>query len=365
MFDIEMLLWNINHTELRFDQVSHRKDCDMRETKLNPKRGRKRQHESARQLTTLTRQSSVGAPDRRLSPGLSPGPGTDAGAEAVTLSGTDSDGNTAFTLYLREIGQVKLLSVREEKELAARIKRGDEAAREQMIKANLRLVVHIARQYEYCGLPLLDLINEGNIGLMKAVERFDPAKGAKFSTYASLWIKQAIRRGLAGQARTIRLPVHATDRLYRLRRKSAELRDELGREPTEGELAHELGLSTRRIAALTIAALSPASLDAVVGDDNSSRLGELVEDKNAQLPGEALAKEGDLALAVSLLGKLDPRAARILRFRFGLDGTPEKTLEEIGRKFSLTRERIRQLQNDALVQLRRHFEQFDAVQTAA
>jgi RNA polymerase primary sigma factor len=248
---------------------------------------------------------------------------------------------------------------------ALAVLRGDAAAREQMIKANLRLVVHIARQYEHCGLPLLDLINEGNIGLMKAVERFDPAKGAKFSTYASLWIKQAIRRGLAGQARTIRLPVHATDRLYRLRRKSVELRDELGREPTPGELAHELGLSVRRVAALNVAALTPASLDASVGDDDSSRLGELVEDKNAAMPGEALAKEGDLLAAVSLLKKLDPRAARILRFRFGLDGTPEKTLEEIGRKFGLTRERIRQLQNDALVELRRHFEELETVQTAA
>jgi RNA polymerase primary sigma factor len=286
-------------------------------------------------------------------------------AEPPALPSPDHDGTTAFTLYLREIGQVKLLSPQEEKLLAARIKRGDAAAREQMIKANLRLVVHIARQYEHCGLPLLDLINEGNIGLMKAVERFDPAKGAKFSTYASLWIKQAIRRGLAGQARTIRLPVHATDRLYRLRRKSVELRDELGREPTTGELAHELGLSIRRVAALNVAALTPASLDASVGDDDSSRLGELVEDKNAAMPGEALAKEGDLSAAVSLLKKLEPRAARILRFRFGLDGTPEKTLEEIGRKFGLTRERIRQLQNDALVQLRRHFEELETVQTAA
>jgi RNA polymerase primary sigma factor len=286
-------------------------------------------------------------------------------AASPALAVADHEGSTAFTLYLREIGQVKLLTPHEEKQLAARIKRGDDSAREQMIKANLRLVVHIARQYEHCGLPLLDLINEGNIGLMKAVERFDPAKGAKFSTYASLWIKQAIRRGLAGQARTIRLPVHATDRLYRLRRKSVELRDELGREPTTGELAHELGLPVRRVAALNVAALAPASLDASVGDDESSRLGELVEDKNAAMPGEALAKEGDLAAAVALLKKLDPRAARILRFRFGLDGTPEKTLEEIGRQFGLTRERIRQLQNDALMQLRRHFEELETVQTAA
>jgi RNA polymerase primary sigma factor len=303
--------------------------------------------------------------EQRLTWAAASRPAPDTRTELTALPPQDSDGSTAFTLYLREIGQVKLLSLDEEKKLAARIKRGDEAAREQMIKANLRLVVHLARQYEHCGLPLLDLINEGNIGLMRAVERFDPAKGAKFSTYASLWIKQAIRRGLAGQARTIRLPVHATDRLYRLRRMSVELRDELGREPTEGELAHELGLTTRRVAALNIAALSPASLDAAVGDDDSSRLGELVEDKNAAIPGDALEKAGDLSLACSFLKKLDPRAARILRFRFGLDGTPEKTLEEIGHKFGLTRERIRQLQNEALIQLRRHFEDLETVQTAA
>jgi RNA polymerase primary sigma factor len=337
----------------------------MREMKSNLTRGRNRHSKLMRKPNGSVRRHLKAGPKTRPVSAPALEVPRDAVIEPRHPAVPDHEGSTAFSLYLREIGQLKLLTPREENELAARIRRGDRAAREKMIKSNLRLVVHIARQYEHLGLPLLDLINEGNIGLMKAVERFNPAKGAKFSTYAALWIKQAIRRGLAGQARTIRLPVHAADRLYRMRRKAVELRDELGREPTDDELARELGLTTRRVTALTTAALCPASLDAVVGDDDSSRLGELVEDQNAAMPGDALAKQGDLTVAVSLLKKLDPRAARILRCRFGLDGSPERTLEEIGRQFGLTRERIRQLQNEALSQLRRHFEQIEAVQTAA
>ena len=274
------------------------------------------------------------------------------------------DENTAFSLYLREIGQVKLLTPQEESELAARIKKGSAAAREQMITANLRLVVHIAREYEHCGAPLLDLINEGNIGLMKAVERFDPAKGAKFSTYASLWIKQAIRRALADQAKTIRLPINATDTLYHMHQASSRLRADLGRDPSDEELAQELGLSAKRVTELSVAALRPASLDAVIGDDDSSTLGELVEDTNALMPDEELEEKTSLEVVRGLLGSLDQRTATILRFRFGLDGQPEKTLDEIGRKLHLTRERIRQLQNEALVRLRRSFEELDTVQAA-
>ncbi len=274
-------------------------------------------------------------------------------------SGRRNDDNSAFSLYLREIGQVKLLTPKEENELAARIKKGDEAAREQMIKANLRLVVHIAREYEHCGAPLLDLINEGNIGLMKAVERFDPAKGAKFSTYASLWIKQAIRRALADQAKTIRLPVNAADTLYRMRKAAVRLQEELGHEPTDEELAQELGLSTKRVTELNVAALRPASLDASIGDEDSSVLGEIVEDEKAVMPSDKLEEKTSLEMVRGLLDTLDARAASILRFRFGLDGKPEKTLEEIGKKFGLTRERIRQLQNEALTRLRRSFEELD------
>lgn len=270
------------------------------------------------------------------------------------------EASTPFTLYLREIGKVALLTTKQENELAQRIKRGDASARDQMIQANLRLVVHIAREYEHCGMPLLDLINEGNIGLMKAVERFDPSKGAKFSTYASLWIKQSMRRALADQSKTIRLPVNAADTLYRMRRTAVKLSEELGREPNDEELAQELGLSLRRVTELNIASLRPASLDASIGDEDSSRLGEVVEDEAAVMPNDELEEKTDLEIVRELVKDLDPREATILRSRFGLEGTPEKTLEEIGKKFGLTRERIRQLQNEALLKLRRSFEQLDA-----
>src|SRR6266853_6601288 len=177
------------------------------------------------------------------------------------------DGDTAFHLYLREIGQTPLLTPREEIELARRIKKGDRRAREQMIKANLRLVVKIARDYEGYGLPLLDLINEGNIGLMKGVERFDPKKGAKLSTYAAWWIKQSIKRALANQSRTIRLPVHVVDKMAHIRRAEAKLRDTLDREPTDEEVADDLGLQARRVWRYREASRAPVSLDAPLGDD--------------------------------------------------------------------------------------------------
>src|SRR5262245_51361957 len=175
------------------------------------------------------------------------------------------DGNTAFHLYLREVGQSKLLTPKEEIALAKRIQKGDSKAREEMIKSNLRLVVKIARDYEDYGLPLLDLINEGNMGLMKAVERFDPRKGAKLSTYASWWIKQSIRRALANQSKTIRLPVHVVDKLFHMRRAAVKLQEELGREATDEELAEELGTTAFRVARLRSAAIRPASLDAPIG----------------------------------------------------------------------------------------------------
>jgi RNA polymerase primary sigma factor len=283
----------------------------------------------------------------------------------VVVEPRSSELTSPMSLYLREIGQVKLLTVQQENRLAARIKRGDASAREEMIKANLRLVVHIAHEYEHCGLPLLDLINEGNIGLMRAVERFDPAKGAKFSTYASLWIKQAMRRALADQAKTIRLPVNAADTLYRMRRAAVKLHDVLGREPSDEELAHELGISAKRVTELNVASIRPASLDASIGDEDSSLLGEVIEDQNATRPGEELEDRADLEIVRELFKTLDPRAATILRFRFGLDGKSEKTLEEIGAKFGLTRERIRQLQNEALNKLRKRFEELDTIEVAA
>jgi RNA polymerase primary sigma factor len=273
---------------------------------------------------------------------------------------TSYDGDTAIKLYLREIGQVKLLTPQEEIELAARIKKGDKKAREQMIKANLRLVVKIARDYEGIGLPLLDLISEGNIGLMKAVERFDPAKGGKLSTYGSWWIKQSIKRALANQSKTIRLPVHLVDKISKMRRTSMRLQEELGREPTDEELGEELGITASRVAQMRMAAIRPASLDAPIGDEDSNNFAEVVQDESADTPYEQLEEKTVTRMLQEMVKTLDPREATILRARFGLDGGPEKTLEEVGQKFGVTRERVRQIQNIALKKLRKMIEKIEA-----
>lgn len=272
------------------------------------------------------------------------------------------DGDTAFKLYLREIGQVKLLSPQEEIELAALIKAGDKKAREQMIKANLRLVVKIAHDYEGFGLPLLDLISEGNIGLMKAVERFDPSKGGKLSTYGSWWIKQSIKRALANQSKTIRLPVHLVDKISKMRRVSMKLQEVFGREPTDEELAEEMGMSTSRVAQMRTAAIRPASLDAPIGDDDSNSYSEVIADENADTPYEQLEDQTVTRMLQEMVTTLDDREATILRYRFGLDGGSEKTLEEVGEKFGVTRERVRQIQNIALNKLRRMIERLEAKQ---
>jgi RNA polymerase primary sigma factor len=269
------------------------------------------------------------------------------------------DGDTAIKLYLREIGQVKLLTPDEEIQLAARIKKGDKKAREHMIKANLRLVVKIARDYEGIGLPLLDLISEGNIGLMKAVERFDPAKGGKLSTYGSWWIKQSIKRALANQSKTIRLPVHLVDKIYKMRRLAMKLQEELGREPTDEELADELGMTAARVTQMRLAAIRPASLDAPIGDDDSNNFSDVVQDENATSPYENLKDKTVTGMLQDMVQHLDEREATILRFRFGLDGGSEKTLEEVGEKFGVTRERVRQIQNLALKKLRRMIEKLE------
>jgi len=271
------------------------------------------------------------------------------------------DGDTAIKLYLREIGQVKLLTPQEEIHLAARIKNGDKEAREQMIKANLRLVVKIAHDYEGFGLPLLDLISEGNIGLMKAVERFDPSKGGKLSTYGSWWIKQSIKRALANQSKTIRLPVHLVDKISKMRRVALRLQEELGREPTDEELGDELGIPTGRVAQMRTAAIRPASLDAPIGDDDSNNFSEIVQDENADTPYEQLEDKTVTDMLQEMVKSLDPREATILRYRFGLDGGAEKTLEEVGAKFGVTRERVRQIQNIALNKLRKMIEKLEAV----
>ncbi len=286
----------------------------------------------------------------------------DAPEESAVSRGRERsayDGDTAIKLYLREIGQVKLLTPQEEITLAARIKKGDKKARELMIKANLRLVVKIARDYEGIGLPLLDLISEGNIGLMKAVERFDPAKGGKLSTYGSWWIKQSIKRALANQSKTIRLPVHLVDKISKMRRTSMRLQEELGREPTDEELGEELGITALRVSQMRTAAIRPTSLDAPIGDDDSNNFSEVVQDEAADTPYEQLEEKTVTRMLQEMVKTLDPREATILRSRFGLDGGPQKTLEEVGKKFSVTRERVRQIQNIALQKLRKMIEKIE------
>jgi len=292
-----------------------------------------------------------------------PGPSKSAESDTTDLARPEAsryDGDTAIRLYLREIGQVKLLTPEEEIQLAARIKKGDKKAREHMIKANLRLVVKIARDYEGIGLPLLDLISEGNIGLMKAVERFDPAKGGKLSTYGSWWIKQSIKRALANQSKTIRLPVHLVDKISKMRRTAMKLQEMLGHEPTDEELADEMGMTASRVRLMRQASIRPASLDAPIGDDDSNNFSDVVQDENATSPYDNLEDKTVTDMLQEMVKHLDDREATILRFRFGLDGGSEKTLEEVGVKFGVTRERVRQIQNLALKKLRRMIEKLEA-----
>lgn len=261
--------------------------------------------------------------------------------------------DTGLNRYLKEIGRISLLTPDQEVELAGKIKKGDAKAREQMINSNLRLVVKIAHDYADLGLPLLDLISEGNIGLTKAVERFDPTKGAKLSTYAAWWIKQAIKRALANQSKTIRIPVHLGDKIAKVRRLSLQMSDELGREPTDDELAEELGIASEKLAQLKSIGIRPASLDAPTGDEDSSEFGESVGDEEARTPFELLRDKNLLGEVDGLLDVLDQRERKIILRRFGLDGGKPKTLEDVGKDFGVTRERIRQLQNVALAKLRR------------
>lgn len=255
--------------------------------------------------------------------------------------------------YMQEIGKTPLLTKEEEIELAARIKKGDKDARDHMISANLRLVVKIAHDYNNFGMPLLDLISEGNIGLVKAVERFDPSKGGKLSTYAAWWIKQSIKRALANQSKTIRLPVHLVDRIAKMRKVTAELADELDREPTDEEIAYTMGLPVNKIAHLKSVSVRPSSLDAPVGEDGDTTFGELVGDENEASPLDNLQEKSISNDIKSVIDQLDDREAEIIHLRFGLDGNHPLTLEEVGERFDITRERVRQIQNIALHKMRR------------
>ncbi len=279
-------------------------------------------------------------------------------AETEVIPTESMQGNT-LQLYLREIGRVKLLTPKEEITLARRIRRGDKRAREQMITANLRLVVKIARDYEGLGLPLLDLINEGNIGLMKGVQRFDPSKGAKLSTYASWWIKQAVRRALSNQSKTIRLPVHVVDKMTHIRKAEVKLRETLDREPTDEEVADDLGLNARRVRQYREASRTPVSLDSPISTDDTTAISEIVADANAAAPFDEIVKHNDNQLVQEVLATLEARESRILAMRFGLDNGRPKTLEEVGERLGVTRERIRQIQEQALQKMRVKIENRD------
>jgi RNA polymerase primary sigma factor len=274
------------------------------------------------------------------------------------------DGESGIKIYLREIGQVQLLTPKQEIELAAKIKRGDQAARAHMIKANLRLVVKIAHDYSNLGLPLLDLISEGNIGLMKAVERFDPKKGGKLSTYAAWWIKQSIKRALANQSKTIRLPVHLVDKIAKMKRIAMRMGEELGREPTDEELAERIGVPVAKVSQLKIISIRPASLDAPIGDSDSTEFGEIVADEEAFSPYDMLHDKTLRNDIRQMLKQLDDRESTIINARFGLDGNKARTLEEVGVKFKITRERVRQIQNIALTKLRRLLEKHERINPA-
>jgi len=263
------------------------------------------------------------------------------------------DSDSSMKYYLREISKTPLLTIEEEIELAERIKRGDEAARDHMIRANLRLVVKIAGDYSGYGVSMSDLISEGNIGLMKAVERFDPEKGGKLSTYSAWWIKQSIKRALANQSKTIRLPVHMVDKIARMRRIASMLTEALGREPSDQELATEIGLPRHKVAMLKQAALRPTSLDAPVNEGEATQYGDIIGDEAASNPLDRLVNSDLHDQLDDLLEVLDDRERRIIDGRFGLNGLKPMMLEDVGREFGVSRERIRQIQNAALTKMRR------------
>lgn len=260
--------------------------------------------------------------------------------------------NDPVRMYLKEIGRVPLLSAEDEVDLAKRIELGDEEAKRRLAEANLRLVVSIAKRYVGRGMLFLDLIQEGNMGLIKAVEKFDFTKGFKFSTYATWWIRQAITRAIADQARTIRIPVHMVETINKLIRVSRQLLQELGREPTPEEIAKEMDLSTEKVREIMKIAQEPVSLETPIGEEDDSHLGDFIEDQEALAPADAAAYELLKEQLEDVLDTLTEREENVLRLRFGLDDGRTRTLEEVGKVFGVTRERIRQIEAKALRKLR-------------
>ncbi len=259
-------------------------------------------------------------------------------------------------LYMNEVGRIPLVTPEQEKILASQIHGNDRALHDQacttLINANLRLVVKIAHDFKGLGLPLCDLISEGNLGLVRAVEKFDPSMGAKFSSYAAWWIKQAMRRALSNQAGVIRIPVQSAGKINKIKLASMKMTEQLGRTPTDGELADNLALSERTVAALRLSDLKTVSLHAPIQQGEDGSIGDLISDRNAMTPDRILGDEESIQRLISLLGELDERERQILQLRFGLDGRRPKTLDEVSQLIHRTRERVRQLQNQALAKLR-------------
>ncbi|MBP5310972.1 MAG: RNA polymerase sigma factor RpoD [Lachnospiraceae bacterium] len=255
-------------------------------------------------------------------------------------------------MYLKEIGKVPLLSAEEEIELALRMEEGDEEAKKKLAEANLRLVVSIAKRYVGRGMLFLDLIQEGNLGLIKAVEKFDYRKGFKFSTYATWWIRQAITRAIADQARTIRIPVHMVETINKLIRVSRQLLQELGREPTPEEIAEEMNMPVERVREILKISQEPVSLETPIGEEEDSHLGDFIPDDNIPVPADAAAFTLLKEQLLEVLSTLTDREQKVLRLRFGLDDGRARTLEEVGKEFNVTRERIRQIEAKALRKLR-------------
>ena len=255
-------------------------------------------------------------------------------------------------MYLREIGKVPLLTQEQEQELAKRIAQGDQEAAKQMTEANLRLVVSIAKRYVGRGMQLLDLIQEGNLGLLKAVEKYDFTKGFKFSTYATWWVRQAITRALADQARTIRIPVHMVETMNKLTQCSRKLQQELGREPTVEELSKAMRMTPERINEIRQMCMEPVSLESPVGEEDDSHLGDFIEDNTGSQPADAVSQAMLRQQLMEILDTLSEREAKVLRLRYGLDDGRPRTLEEVGKEFNVTRERVRQIEAKALRKIR-------------
>ena len=255
-------------------------------------------------------------------------------------------------MYLKEIGKIPLLDAEKEMELAERISRGDEKAKNELVEANLRLVVSIAKRYVGKGMFFLDLIQEGNLGLMKAVDKFDYKKGYKFSTYATWWIRQAITRAIADQARTIRIPVHMVETINKLIRVNRQLAQELGRDPTPAEIAKEMGISESKVREIIKIAQEPVSLETPIGEEEDSHLGDFIEDENAPAPAEVASNAMMREQLQEVLHTLTPREEKVIRLRFGLEDGQAHTLEEVGKEFNVTRERIRQIEAKALRKIR-------------